>query len=142
MLIIKHTLETHVPVANIWQIWQDVQNWNTWDYNIEYSHIDGSFIKGTTGKLKPKGGPLVCTKLTCVEPMKMFVNESKLFLARIIVSHYLTESKHKTQVTHQIEITGPLAFLFAYLIGRTMKKNLPKEMRALIKKAESLNKER
>ncbi len=140
MLIIKHTLETGATAIDIWNIWQDVKNWNTWDHGIEYSTIDGPFVEGTTGTLKPKGGPLVRTKLTCVEPFKKFVDESKLFLARIIVSHYLTESGGKTQVTHQVEMTGPLAFLFAYLIGRTMKKNLPQEMQAMVKKAELFSK--
>ena len=137
MLIVKYTLETKASPKDIWSIWQDVKNWNTWDHGIEYSAINGPFQEGTTGILKPKGGPLVHTRLTCVEPFKRFVDESKLFLAKIIVSHFLTESGGKTLVTHQIEMTGPLAFLFAYLIGRTMKKNLPQEMAAMIKKAES-----
>lgn len=68
--------------------------------------------------------------------MKSFVDESKLPGARIIMSHTLTESAGRLLLTHQIEMKGPLAFLFAYLIGRTMKKNLPIEMRALITKAE------
>jgi hypothetical protein len=94
---------------------------------------------GTTGTLKPKGGPLIQTKLTCVKPMQLFVDEAKLFLARIIVTHSLTESEGITQVTHQIEMKGPLAFFFAYVIGRSMKKNLPVEMAALVKKAEIEN---
>jgi hypothetical protein len=138
MLIIKHTVGTKTSPEAIWSLWQDVKNWNTWDHGIEYSTINGAFEKGTTGTLKPKGGPVVHTKLICVEPSKQFTVESKLFLARIIVSHYLTESEGKTIVTHQIEMTGPLAFLYAYLIGRTMKKNLPQEMESMIKKAESL----
>lgn len=136
MLIIKHTVETTATPADIWEIWKDVKNWNTWDHGIEYSNIKGPFVKGAKGTLKPKGGPLVHTLLTHVEPMKSFVDESKLFLARIIVSHYMMEANSKTQVTHQIEMTGPLSFMFAYLIGRNMKKNLPQEMAAMVKKAE------
>lgn len=138
VLIIKHTVETTASPEAIWAIWQDVTNWNTWDHGIEYSTIDGPFKAGTTGTLKPKGGPLVHTKLTAVEPKKMFIDEAKLTFARIIVSHFLTESNGKTNVTHQIEMTGPLAFFFAFVIGRNMKKNLPQEMAAMIKKAESL----
>lgn len=140
MLIVRQTVETTASPADIWHVWQDVDNWNTWDHGIEFSTIDGPFEEGTTGTLKPKGGPLVQTLLTRVEPMKMFVDESKLFLARIIVSHFLDGSKGKTQVTHQIEMTGPLAFLFAFLIGRKMKKNLLQEMQAMVRKAETLNK--
>ena len=138
VLIIKHTVETTASPEAIWEIWQDVTNWNTWDHGIEYSTIDGPFKAGTTGTLKPKGGPLVHTKLTAVEPKKLFIDEAKLTLARIIVSHFLTESNGKTYVTHQIEMTGPLAFFFAFVIERNMKKNLPQEMAAMIKKAESL----
>lgn len=138
MLIIKHTLQTKASPKAIWHIWEDVANWNTWDDGIEFSTSNGPFAEGTTGTLKPKGGPLVHTKLTCVEPMKKFVDESKLPLARIIVSHFMTEEEGKTYVTHQIEMKGPLAFLFAIVIGRNMKKNLPDEMKAMIKKAENL----
>lgn len=140
MLIIKHTVETTAPVSAIWHIWQDVSNWNTWDHGIEFSTSNGPFVAGTTGTLKPKGGPLVHTRLTCVEPMKKFVDESKLPFTKIIVTHFLTESVGKTYVTHQIEMNGLFAFLFAFLIGRTMKKNLPQEMLSMVKKAESLNK--
>lgn len=140
MLIIKHTVETTASPKAIWSIWEDVINWKTWDHGIEFSTIDGPFKTGTTGVLKPKGGPLVHTVLTHVQPTKMFVDESKLFLARIIVSHFLSESNGKTRVTHQIEIKGLFAFAFAYLLGRTMRKNLPQEMMAMVKKAESLDK--
>ncbi len=138
MLIIKHTVTTIASPKAIWQIWQDVANWNTWDHGIEFSSIDGPFEIGTFGTLKPKSGPLVHTKLTCVEPMKKFIDESKLPFTRIIVSHFLREVGEKTEVTHQIEMKGLLAFLFAFLIGRTMKKNLPQEMEAMVKKAEGL----
>jgi len=140
MLIIEHTVETSASPAAIWQIWEDVENWNSWDHGIEFSTINGPFKTGTTGTLKPKGGPLVYTTLTHVDPMKQFVDEAKLPFSRIIVSHSLSESEGKTRVTHRIEMKGPLAFLFAYVIGREMKKNLPQEMAAMIKKAEEINK--
>lgn len=138
MLIVKHTVKTTASPEAIWKIWQDVANWNTWDHGIEFSAIEGPFKTGTTGTLKPKGGPLVRTKLTFVVPYKMFVDEAKLPFARIIVSHFLNESNGSIYVTHQIEMVGPLAFFFAFVIGRNMKKNLPQEMEAMIKKAENL----
>lgn len=54
MLIIKLTLETSASPESIWQLWQDVKNWNTWDHGIEYSTIDGPFTEGSKGTLKPK----------------------------------------------------------------------------------------
>ena len=138
MLIIKNSVETKASPKAIWAVWKDVANWNTWDHGIEFSSINGPFKTGTTGTLKPKGGPLVHTKLTYVEPEKKFIDEAKLTLGRIIVSHFLTESNGKTCVTHQIEMKGPLAFFYSIVIGRNMKKNLPQEMAAMVKKAEGL----
>ena len=140
MLIIKHTIATIASPSAIWQIWQDVANWNTWDHGIEFSTINGPFKVGTTGTIKPKGGPLINTTLTQVDPFKMFVDEAKLPLTRIIVSHSLIKSEGKTYVTHQIEMKGILSFVFAFLIGRSMKKNLPQEMMSMIKKAEEITK--
>ena len=102
MLIIKHTVETTTSPEEIWDIWQDVSNWNTWDHGIEFSTINGPLREGTTGTLKPKGGPLVHTTLTAVESMKMFIDESKLPLTRIIVSHFMNRLNGKTQVTHHV----------------------------------------
>jgi polyketide cyclase/dehydrase/lipid transport protein len=140
MLIIKHTVQTTAPAWAIWQIWSDVSNWPTWDHGIQSSSINGPFATGTMGKLEPKGGPEVIIKLTSVKPNESFIAESKLFGARIIVSHSLTESGNKTLITEQIEMQGPLAFFFAFIIGRNMKKNLPVDMLALVKKAEELSK--
>ena len=61
MLVIKHTVETTASPKAIWDIWQDVANWKSWDHGIEFSTIDGPFKEGTTGTLKPKGGPQVRT---------------------------------------------------------------------------------
>lgn len=138
MLIIKHTVETTAPSWAVWEIWQDVRSWNTWDHGIEFSTINGPFKAGTTGTIKPKGGPLIHTTLTQVEPMKMFVDKATLPGAKIIVSHSLVESEGKTFVTHHIEMKGPLSLVFAFFIGRNMKKNLPQEMAAMVKKAESI----
>lgn len=139
MLIAEHSIETKAPPAAVWAIWQNVSEWNTWDHNIEYSQINGPFAAGTKGTLKPKDGPLVHTKLTRVEPYTMFSDEAKLPLARIIVTHTLSPKGEKTLVTHKIEMKGILAFFFACVIGRNMKKNLPQEMNAMIKKAEQIS---
>ncbi len=136
MLIIKHTVQTTASPEAVWCLWEDVNNWNTWDHGIEFSTLTGPFATGSTGTLKPKGGPLLHTTLTLVEPMKQFVDEAKLPLSRIVVRHSLAQVDGLTHVTHHIEMKGLLAFFFAYVIGRTMKKNLPLEMANMVKIAE------
>jgi len=122
----------------IWRLWEDVSNWHTWDHGLEYATCDGPFATGTTGHVKPKRGPLVKTRLTHVEPRRQFVDEGKLFLARLIFTHTLLESAEETAVTHRIEIRGPLAFFYNWVMGRAMRKTLPAEMEAMVAKAEQM----
>lgn len=138
MLIIKHTVETTATPTQIWQVWQDVENWKDWDHELESSRLDGPFQTGTSGWLKPIGGPLLKTLLTYVEPFKMFVQEAKLFLAKVVMIHSISQVAGKTQVTFQTEIRGPLALFFVCLLGRSIKKKIPIEMEEMLKKAKNL----
>lgn len=139
MIIIKHTEETTIPHSKIWQILQDVANWHTWDHEIEFSRLNGPFQTGTRGCLKPKDGPILETLLTHVEPLKMFVQEAKLFFAKAVMTHSLTpQIAGKTQVTFQTEIRGPLAFLYFFMLSRSIKKKIPLEMAEMLKKAKAL----
>ncbi len=137
MLIKEHTLETELKEESIWRVWEDVKNWNLWDSGIEYSSIEGPFQVGTQGVLKPRGGPVIRTKLTVVEPMNMFVDEATLKGAKILVTHFLTRVGQKLTVTHRIEMKGPLSLFYSFVIGRDMRKNLPHEMMELVKRAEA-----
>src|SRR5271170_6347133 len=112
MLVIKHTVETTATPIQIWRVWEDVERWESWDHEIELSRLDGPFQTGTTGYLKPKGGPLLKTLITHVEPFKMFVQEAKLFLAKTVMTQSITKVAGKTQVTFQNEIQGPLALFY------------------------------
>lgn len=138
MLLTTHIVKTTASPKAVWHVWKDVANWHTWDHGIEFSTIEGPFEKGTTGTLKPKGGPLIHTELTSVEPMKAFTHESKLPFSRVIASHFLKEANGKTEVKVQIEIKGLLAPFFACVLGHTIRKKLPEEMKAMIQKAENL----
>jgi len=69
----------------------------------------------------------------------MFVQEAKLVLAKVVMIHSISQVAGKTQVTFQTEIREPLAFFFACLIGRSIKKKIPIEMEEMLKKAKTVN---
>jgi len=135
MLIVKHTVETKATPIQIWRIWQDVENWKTWDQEIELSRIDGPFQTGTTGCTKFVGTPLFKTLLTQVEPHKLVVQEAYLSFAKVISYQSMSHVAGKTQMTFQVEIRGPLSFFFACMLGRFIKKKIPIEMEEMLKRA-------
>src|SRR5271170_689193 len=109
MLIVKHTVETKATPIQIWKIWEDAENWKTWDEQIESSRIDGPFQTGTTGCTQFVGTPLFKTLLTQVEPYKLVIQEAYLSFARVISYQSMSQVAGKTLVTFQVGIRGPLA---------------------------------
>lgn len=134
MRIIKHTLETKATPAQIWNVWEDVENWKKWDQDIELSQIDGPFQAGTTGCTKFVGTPLFKTLLTQVEPFKLVVQEAYLSFAKVVSYQSMNQVAGKTQVTFEVEIRGPLSLFFACMLGRFIKKKIPKEMEEMLKR--------
>lgn len=135
MLLIKHTLESTATPAQIWRVWEDVETWKSWDHEIEFSQIDGPFEAGTSGQIKMRKSPVLKTRITQCEPLRMYVFETKLFLAKSVSTSILERIGGKTFVTFKNEIRGPLAFFYMLFIGRGIKEKTPREMQEMLKQA-------
>lgn len=135
MLILKHTIETTATPEQIWRVWEDVETWKDWDHGIEFSQIDGPFTSGTYGQLKMLRSPILRTQITQCSPLRSYVFEAQLFLAKSVSTSIIEQIGNKTYVTFQNEIRGPLAFFYMLLIGRGIKEKTPREMNEMIKKA-------
>ncbi|MBS0625383.1 MAG: SRPBCC family protein [Verrucomicrobia bacterium] len=138
MRIVKHTIETKATPAQIWKIWEDVENWKTWDQEIELSRLDGPFQSGTAGCTKFVGTPLFKTLLTNVEPHKLVVQEAYLFYAKVISYQSMKPVDDKTEVTFDVEIQGPLSLFYACMIRRFIRKKIPREMELMLKRVDAL----
>src|SRR5690349_6441237 len=138
MRIVKHTVETKATPIQIWKIWEDVENWKTWDKDIELSQLNGPFQAGTTGCTKFVGTPLFKTLLTQVEPHKLVVQEAHLSFAKVISFQSMRQIDDKTEVTFQVEIRGPLALFYACMLRRFIKKKIPAEMEEMLKRVDML----
>ncbi len=125
MLIAEYSLITPISPAAIWRYYQDVSLWPKWDHGLEEVRLNGPFQTGSSGTLKPVGGPLVHYKISSVIPNQYFQDISKLPLCRIIFTHTLTQYEGKTQLTHRIDMVGFLSPFFAFFIGRGIKKRPP-----------------
>ena len=137
MFIVKHTVETKATPLQIWKIWQDVENWKTWDEQIELSRLDGPFQTGITGCTKFVGTPLFKTLLTQVDPYKLVVQEAYLSFAKVVSYQSMRQVDDKTEVTFQVEIQGPLSFFYAWMLRRFIKKKIPPEMEKMLKRAQA-----
>jgi hypothetical protein len=134
MFIVKHTVETKATPKQIWRIWEDVDNWKTWDEQIKLSRLDGPFQTGTTGCTQFRGTPLFKTLLTKVEPYQLVVQEAYLSFAKVISTQSMSQDAGTTHVTFQVEIRGLLSFFYACMLRRFIKKKIPIEMEEMLKR--------
>tara|TARA_B100000989_G_C19306374_1_gene370618 strand:- start:83 stop:517 length:435 start_codon:yes stop_codon:yes gene_type:complete len=130
----SETYESIEPEA-IWSLWSDVNHWNRWDSDIEYTQLQGSFIAGSRLTLKPKGGPAVKVMLSEVNEGKSFTDYTRFPGAKMYFSHALEGLEEGVCLTNTIRVTGIFTHLWVALVAKKMAKTMPAQMDSLIKLA-------
>jgi hypothetical protein len=104
----RHTVETDVPPEAIWALYEDVATWPMWDAQAELITRDGPFAAGTTGTMKFVGQEPLDYRLTKVEPLREFVDETPVGAIVVRVSHLLEQlPAGHLRITYAAEIDGP-----------------------------------
>lgn len=132
------TIETNATKEKIWELWQDVENWKKWDGEVQESKLNGKFETGTMGILKPTNGPKSKFVIKSAKFPVEFTTSSSLPLAKMNFVHKLTEKNGKLLLTHGVEISGILTFLFSRVIGKKIIAELPKAMQSLSEMAKKV----
>ncbi|ECU9164112.1 TPA: hypothetical protein G5T75_004903 [Salmonella enterica] len=127
----------------IWAMWQDASSWPCWDSELEWVRLEGEFVAGTVGLMKPASGPEVRFCLSDVVPLRSFSDVAQLPLTRLVFNHeYISpqESNGAAQIRHSVTMYGLLAPLFGRFIGRKIKTHLRQAMQELSQRALTGNK--
>jgi hypothetical protein len=122
----------------MWKLFADVNNWNTWDEGIEYAKMEGKFEKGNFFILKPKGGPKVKIQLVEAIENKKFVDYTKFPLAKMYGEHVFEETPDGLKITTTMKVNGALGFLWRKLVAENIASALPKEMEQQVNYASTL----
>lgn len=130
------SIKTTASKERIWKIWSDVPAWKTWDDQVQDSSLKGLFQQGGEGVLKPTSGPKSTFQLIEVTEGQSFTSRAKLPLAQMDFIHTLAQSNGELILTHRIEISGLLTFLFSRVIGNKLLSELPKALTKLAQMAE------
>lgn len=136
MLIANRSIVTNATPSKIWEFWSDVETWPTWDDGLDSASIEGEFVTGTNGWLKPVNGPKVKLELINVRENQFFHDRTQLPLGRLDFFHTLERVGEQTRITQQIEMHGALTFVFSRLIGNGLRKRLHSVMNRLVRLAE------
>ena len=133
----EDSISVNTTPQKVFLIYKDVANWPTWDPETVSASIDGDFMVGSTGKIKPGKEPE--TKITWVEvtPDKSFTVECKLPLCKMQFIHEMTAQNGQTLVVNKIELTGLLSSIFGLLIGSKLKRGVRQSLLGLKKYLET-----
>jgi hypothetical protein len=126
-----HARSTAAPAA-FFERWGDMATWPEWNQDTEWARLDGPFATGSTGTLKPKGGPKVRLTIASLVPGREFVDVSHLVGARLTFDHQVEEREDGCDLRVAVTMAGPLARLWAKLLGGGFRKTVQPDLDRLV----------
>lgn len=124
-----------LSAEQVWKVWTDVNQWHTWQDDIELAELQGEFKAGNYFRFRPKGGPTINIELTEVKPMSVFVDLTRFFLAKMYDSHELIQHGEQLEIKTTIKLEGPLALVWRKLVVQDIVQGLPAQTEKLIAQA-------
>ena len=127
----EESIVIQARAEQIFSVYTEVSDWPKWDADTVASSIDGPFVVGTTGKIKPEGQPVTPIALVEVTPNKSFTVECKLPLCKMQFVHEMLAQDTATEVKNIVLFTGLLSPVFGFLIGSKIKKSMSTSLAGL-----------
>jgi len=131
MYKITATSNTNGSPEQVYSLWSQVGQWHQWDADVNASGLNHCFATGETGWIKPMKGPRLGFTLTSVVENQSFVTQSRLPLCLMEFDHQVGTESGTTLVTHQVQFTGLLSWLFYRLLGSEVETGLNKAVQNL-----------
>jgi len=122
----------NISKEEIYNKWSDINNWHTFNDDIEYEKLDGEFKEGNFFTLGLKGGQKFKIELIKVEKNKSFTDLTKFPLAKMYGIHEIIEKDGKIEMKATIKIEGLLSFLWEKLVAKGVADKLGDDMDRLI----------
>lgn len=141
--IYSEDVPTQATAEQIWEMWKDAATWPCWDSELEWVKLDGNFVTGTRGSMKPASGPVVKFLLNKVVVNRSFSNIARLPLTHLAFEHEYFPPQNDgvpAQIRHSVTMSGLLAPLFGRIIGSKIKIHLRQAMLELSERALTGNK--
>jgi uncharacterized protein YndB with AHSA1/START domain len=128
-----------VSADQVWSVWTDVNQWTSWQNDLELARLEHDFKAGTKFLMRPKGGPNVNIELLRVERNRNFTDLTRFPLARMTGSHDLIEHGDELEVRTTMKVEGLLSFLWVKIVANDVAKGLEAQTDALLKRVRTLH---
>ena len=129
------TVVKGLKAEQVWQVWTDVNQWHTWQPDIDHARLDGAFAVGNTFVLKPKGGPTVNIEIVRADTNRQFTDLTRFPGARMYGAHEFVVRGDEMEIRTTMSIEGPLAFVWRKIVAEGVANGMPEQTERLIAKA-------
>lgn len=130
------TVTSSASPAAFFAEWADMASWPEWNLDTEWVRLDGPFVEGATGTLKPKGGPKVPFLVARLVDGEEFTDVSRLLGARLTFRHLVTTDAGRTTVSVEVSMSGPLASVWRVILGKGLRESLLPDLERLVARVE------
>lgn len=115
-----------LSAAAVWsRSYADASAWPLWNDALASAELLGPFVAGSRARVRFRTGLRLRFTLVEVEPETVFTDESRLPGARMGHRHELEPIAGGVRLINSIYIRGPLARLWAPILGPQAKRGLP-----------------
>ncbi len=126
-----------VQAEKVWKVWTDVNQWHTWQPDIESAKLDGDFSVGNTFKIKPKNGPAVSIEIIKVESGRQFTDLTRFPGACMFGCHEFIVHGDELEIRTTMSIEGFLSFLWKKIVAEKVANGMAKQTEALIERSKN-----
>jgi len=128
------TIVKDLNASSVWTVWCDINNWHTWQNDIEYAKLDGDFITGSQFILKPKGVSEVNIKLIEVNNNQSFIDLTLFPFAKMYGKHEFIQRDNGLEIKTTMTVDGFLAFVWQKIVAEDVAAGMQEQTENLIKK--------
>ena len=87
---------------------------------VKAAGIDGNFVVGATITTKVAGCPTLTSKVTRIDPLRMWVGVARRPGLTTTMEHIIEPTSEGTSVVERVILTGPAAGIAARVLGRRL----------------------
>jgi hypothetical protein len=128
----EHSIETSATPEAIWRLWADVENWGTWNAEIEKIEMNGPFAAGAQITMTPPGDDPVLLRISEAVEDELFVDEARFNGLLLRTTHRIDRiDQNRIRVVYRMEITGTGADEAGPQIGPGITADWPETMASL-----------
>lgn len=117
--------------------WVDCNGWPEWSPDTEWVRLEGPVQLGARGVLKPKGGPKVKFFISALSKNHQYADTSVFPGARLVFDHTVTREGDRTKLQARVTLAGPLARVWALILGTGFKVSVQADLDRLVRIVES-----